>query len=116
MRNRQKGSVLMTKNLTYKEYEKKLCACYDDSFLTEEKVNELFEELISILPNNGKLYKYKALKTFHIDELEERYVWFSSAKNLNDKKDCSQFPHPPAVIMVSVPSSVGAYGRTLWRA
>ena len=57
--------------------------------LCEDKVNGLFSELLTIIPNSGKLYKYKALETFHIDELELKYVWFSSAKCLNDNKDCT---------------------------
>ena len=73
----------------YKEYEKKLYSYTDNTLLTEEIVNGLFNELLTVLPNKGKLYKYKALSTFHIDELEEKYIWFSSAKKLNDKKDCT---------------------------
>ena len=73
----------------YKEYEEKLYYITDRSLLTAEKVNELFDELLTVLPNNGKLYKYKALDMFHIDELEDGYIWFSSAKKLNDNKDCA---------------------------
>ena len=73
----------------YNEYEKKLYSIPDDYLFTKEKVDELFDELLSVLPNGGKLYKYKALKTFHVDELEKKYVWFSAAKNLNDRKDCT---------------------------
>lgn len=76
-------------NNAYKEYEKILYSHANESILSEEVVNELFSELLKVLPNNGKLYKYKALSTFHLDELEDKYVWFSSAKNLNDKKDCT---------------------------
>lgn len=73
----------------YKEYEKRLYSYADNALLTEEEVNDLFNELLTVLPNKGKLYKYKALSTFQIDELEEKYIWFSSAKKLNDKKDCT---------------------------
>ena len=73
----------------YKEFERKLYSLPDEYLFTKEKVNELFDELLCILPNNGKLYKYKALKTFHIDELEKKYVWFSATKKLNDRKDCT---------------------------
>lgn len=73
----------------YNEYEKKLYSIPDRKIFTPKIVNELFDDLLRILPNNGKLYKYKALKTFHIDELEKKYIWFSSAKQLNDKKDCT---------------------------
>ena len=73
----------------YDEYEKKLYSIPDRQIFTPKIINTLFDDLLRILPNNGKLYKYKALKTFHIDELENKYIWFSSAKQLNDKKDCT---------------------------
>ncbi len=73
----------------YKEYEEKLYSITDRALLTTDKVNALFSELLTVLPNNGKLYKYKALDTFHIDELIIGYIWFSSAKKLNDNKDCA---------------------------
>ena len=72
----------------YKEYEKRLYSYADNALLTEEVVNDLFKELLTVLPNKGKLYKYKALSTFHVDELEEKYIWIPSAKDLNDNKDC----------------------------
>lgn len=72
----------------YKEYEEKLYAMTDASGVLEDKVNTMFSELLTILPNGGKLYKYKSLESFHIDELTDKYLWFSSAKSLNDNKDC----------------------------
>lgn len=79
----------MAKNQAYKEYEEKLYAVTDASRLREDNVKALFSDLVSVLPNDGKLYKYKSLDSFHIDELEDKYVWFSSAKHLNDNKDCT---------------------------
>ena len=73
----------------YTAYEEKLYALTDRASMTSDKINALFSELLTVLPNNGKLYKYKALDTFHIDELEDGYIWFSSAKQLNDNKDCA---------------------------
>lgn len=73
----------------YDEYADKLYQIMNAKHVTENDVSNLFSKLLSILPNKGKLYKYKALETFRIDELEEKYVWFSSAKYLNDYKDCS---------------------------
>ena len=74
----------MAKNQAYKEYEEKLYAVTNASRLREEDVKALFSELVSVLPNGGKLYKYKPLDSFHIDELEEKYVWFSSASKLQE--------------------------------
>ena len=55
---------------------------------TDDSVAKDFEDMLSQLPNNGKLYKYRALKGFHDGELKDKYLWFSSAKKLNDNKDC----------------------------
>lgn len=79
----------MALTVAYKEFEDKLYSLSVNNFAKEEDFNKLYEELLQVLPNKGKLYKYKALSTFHIDELEEKYIWFSSAKKLNDKKDCT---------------------------
>lgn len=73
----------------YLEYEKELYDITYNGIFDEEKTNQLFSHLLSVLPNNGKLYKYKSLKSFHLDELEEKYVWLSSAKFLNDNNDCA---------------------------
>lgn len=83
------GESVMPSDSKYKDYEEKLYTFTDRTLLTVDKVNELFNELLTVLPNNGKLYKYKAIDTFHIDELEDGYIWFSSAKKLNDFKDCA---------------------------
>lgn len=73
----------------YREYENKLNRLSMDDLHSTQVVDSMFSQLLSLLPNDGKLYKYKALDTFHIDELQEKYIWFSSAKNLNDNRDCT---------------------------
>ena len=56
-----KKEVVQMANNAYKEYEKMLYSYANESILSEDVVNELFSELLKVLPNNGKLYKYKAL-------------------------------------------------------
>ena len=73
----------------YDEFQDKLYLMWNGQHLPEKEISALFDELLTFLPNGGKLYKYKLLESFHIDELEEKYVWFSSAKCLNDNKDCA---------------------------
>lgn len=76
----------------YDEYADKLYRVTNKYFckgMSEDEVSNLFSKLLSILPNKGKLYKYKALETFRIDELEKKYVWFSYPKSFNDNKDCA---------------------------
>lgn len=78
----------MANETEYDVYEKKL---FDNDLgkISDQEVEALFSEIITILPNNGKLYKYKAIESFHVDELSEKYLWFSSARHLNDNKDCA---------------------------
>ncbi len=76
-------------NKRYKDFERKLNSIQDNEVVDEKKINEIFNDLLSVLPNDGKLYKYKSLKKFHIDELEKKYIYLSSAKDLNDNKDCA---------------------------
>lgn len=72
----------------YDEFQDKLYLMWNGQHLPEKEISALFDELLTFLPNGGKLYKYKLLESFRIDELEKKYVWFSSAKHLNDNKDC----------------------------
>ena len=58
----------MALTAAYKEFEDKLYSLSVNNFAKEEDFNKLYEELLQVLPNKGKLYKYKALSTFHIDE------------------------------------------------
>ena len=78
----------MVNRTVYDAYEKKLFD-NDSEKTSDQEVEALFSEIISILPNNGILYKYKSIEGFHVDELSEKYLWFSSAKHLNDNKDCA---------------------------
>ena len=85
----RKGNDRKSFSRVYGDFEEKQYSMTDSMLRKQENIEMLFSELLSVLPNNGKLYKYKALDSFHIDELEEKYVWFSSAVKLNDKKDCT---------------------------
>lgn len=79
----------MLNKKAYNEFQDKLYLLLNGKHLPEKQVSALFDELLTFLPNGGKLYKYKSLESFHIDELEKKYVWFSSAEYLNDNKDCT---------------------------
>lgn len=65
---------------SYKDYEERLYSLSDGTIMTDKLVNELYDNLLAVLPNGGKLYKYKALEGFHIDELEEKYIWLVQQK------------------------------------
>lgn len=79
----------MKSNQIYKDYEDELHKLTDVLKVDDSMAESMFSKLLIILPNTGKLYKYKSLGSFHVDELKDKYVWFSSANNLNDNKDCT---------------------------
>ena len=45
----------------YEKHIEFLASTIDNQNLTEEIINEQFRLLLSILPNNGKLYKYRSM-------------------------------------------------------
>ena len=59
--------------------------------LTNNEVEDAFDTLLHILPNNGKLYKYRSFEKekfdWYYDALENGYLWFSQAEKLNDDFD-----------------------------
>lgn len=90
-----KGMIAMT------EYEKHfnfIASVTDAEKLSEEDINEQFQLLLSILPNNGKLYKYRSLQgeSFEniYDCLEKGYMWIGKASALNDDFDSNFFGNP----------------------
>jgi len=68
----------MFKTLNVKEY-------------SNEKIDEILKRLISIIPNNGKLYKYRLLEgesfNYNYKALKEKYIYLPEAKILNDDDD-----------------------------
>ena len=61
-----------------------------DDFSNEE-VEDAFSVLLEILPNDGKLYKYRSFEIDkfenYYDALENGYLWFPQAESLNDDFD-----------------------------
>lgn len=61
--------------------------------ISDEKVNKYYDELLNILPNGGKLYKYRSFRSNRIDDylkaLENKYLWIPSASEMKDIKDSS---------------------------
>ncbi len=58
---------------------------------SDEETEQAFENLLDILPNNGKLYKYRSFEKgkfeYYYDALKNGYMWFPQADNLNDDFD-----------------------------
>ena len=72
----------------YANYYNRICAIDDGTTLAEDVIDSLFDELLCVLPNGGKLYRYRVPNEYCIDELDTKSIWFSSASRLNDNKDC----------------------------
>ena len=58
---------------------------------SNEEVENAFDVLLHILPNGGKLYKYRSFEKGKFENyynaLENGYLWFPQADNLNDDFD-----------------------------
>lgn len=59
--------------------------------LTDEQVEFWFSKLLEIMPNNGKLYKYRNIQEecfqYTFDALKKGYIYLSTADTMNDKLD-----------------------------
>lgn len=58
-----------------------------------EDVKVMLDRLIQCLPNNGKLYKYRAISgqafEYAFDSLKNGYFWMAKASTTNDDFDCT---------------------------
>lgn len=58
-----------------------------------EDVKSMLDRLILCLPNNGKLYKYRAISgqafEYAFDSLKNGYFWMAKASTTNDDFDCT---------------------------
>ena len=58
---------------------------------TDAEVEDAFDVLLTLLPNDGKLYKYRSIEKEAFDNyykaLEEGYLWIPPAETLNDDFD-----------------------------
>lgn len=57
--------------------------------LTDEEIEKYFDIILSFLPNNGVLYKYKSLTSFKqtYDSLKNGYLYMPTVTQLNDRID-----------------------------
>ena len=85
---------IMTKQKTDNLYQKHIETIFGVKKIEEfsnEEVENAFNVLLQILPNEGKLYKYRSFEKGkfenYYDALEKGYLWFPQADNLNDDFD-----------------------------
>ena len=82
-------------NANYKPLDYFYETCEYEKFdrLSDERINELIDKLLLVLPNNGHLYKYRSFKTdnfdLHLNSYKDGYLYLPTANTLNDKIDCS---------------------------
>ena len=59
--------------------------------VSDEEVENAFDVLLNVLPNDGKLYKYRSFEPSNYDKyysaLKDGYLWFPNAEHLNDDLD-----------------------------
>ena len=58
---------------------------------SDKETEQAFNVLLGILPNGGKLYKYRSFEKGkfknYYEALKNGYLWFPQAENLNDDFD-----------------------------
>jgi len=83
----------MDRSQLYKEHLDEMFGIIPIDELTEEDVNRIIARLLSFLPNNGKLYKYRSIEgdAFNnaYEGLEQGYIYMARANTLNDDLDSS---------------------------
>ena len=77
----------------YEEHLAFLNSLPDINHATDEDYLVAFKRLLKILPNNGKLYKYKSGSGSSFNNtyqsLKNNYIWIPNINDFNDKFDCS---------------------------
>jgi len=65
---------------------------------SDDEILRVLKRLLSCLPNDGKLYKYRPIagQTFDYayDALQNGYIWLSTADQFNDDEDCTLLYDP----------------------
>lgn len=71
-------------------YINKICKEKIES-LSAHKVEKYFNELIKLMPNGGKLYKYRSFESkdinLYLEALDQKYLWIPSASKMPDIMD-----------------------------
>lgn len=80
----------MGRDELYQEHLKTFVEEKKDGFSDEEAENA-FDVLLDVLPNDGKLYKYRSFEPSKFNNyytaLKDGYLWFPNANQLNDDLD-----------------------------
>ena len=76
--------------MTMNKYLNKVESILEIEKASNKTIDELIDYLISLIPNNGLLYKYRKLEDdYYLDNLQ--YIFLPCVSKLNDKVDTSLF-------------------------
>ena len=86
-------------NTQYEEHLHEMFENKIDEF-DNEKMMSMLQRVLSVLPNGGKLYKYRSIDdpsfTNTYNSLNDGYIWLSAASELNDDEDTVLYYNPDA--------------------
>ena len=86
-------------NTQYEEHLHEMFENKIDEF-DNEKMMSMLQRVLSVLPNGGKLYKYRSIDdpsfTNTYNSLNDGYIWLSVASELNDDEDTVLYYNPDA--------------------
>ena len=81
----------MSTILNFNKFFKELTSIRNIKLKDDQFIDYLFDELLKTIPNNGKLYKYRAFSSKYFDDnldaIAKGYIFLPSASVLNDKID-----------------------------
>ena len=77
----------MDKNAIRIKYFNEMNKVKDHAALPDDETDNYFDTLLSFLPNDGVLYKYKSLSSFDyvFDSLIKGYIYMPACSELNDR-------------------------------
>lgn len=82
----------------YQKHLETLCGAKEIEDFSEEETEKAFDVLLRVLPNEGKLYKYRSFEegkfNNYYNALKDGYLWFPSAQELNDDLDTILYYDP----------------------
>ena len=104
----------------YKEHQDEMFGITSADELTEEDVDRIIARLLSCLPNNGKLYKYRSIEgqafDYALEGLKDGYLWMANANTLNDDFD-STIPFNPTsditALFEDIKKDVNSYAENI---
>ena len=81
----------MKKLSEYNLFFEELTSIRDIKDKSDSYIDSLFDRLLHVLPNKGKLYKYRSFSSKHFNDvlksISKGFIWLPTVTMLNDKID-----------------------------